>query len=262
MVIGRPGEFARIAGRRFVRFENLAIFLSMPFNSDSEIPDGAELKTESRFAKAIHKAFAETKPTRIIETGAYKGTGSTTIICSSILAANYPPGVRPKFYSIEINPAYLASAKVNTQKFRDAGVDLEFLHGVSVPRSKLPTPMQIEEMLEGLSAEIHVDHSPADRVVRYASEVGFDCPDAMLDQALDAFDHKPDFVLLDSAGHLGFVEFNYLIPRLAGLCWIALDDTNHLKHHQSLQAIKRDGRFKMEMESNERFGSCLCRFTP
>jgi hypothetical protein len=234
----------------------------MPFKSASDIPDGAELKTESRFAQAIHKLFAETKPTRIIETGAYKGTGSTTIICSAILAANYPPGVRPKFYSIEINPSYLARAKANTQKFRDAGVDLEFLHGVSVPRSKLPTPMQIEEMLESINAEIYVDHSPADRVALYASEVGFDCPDAMLDQALNAFDHKPEFVLLDSAGHLGFVEFNYLISKLAAPCWIALDDTNHLKHYQSLQAIKRDGRFKIEIDSKEKFGFCLSRFTP
>jgi hypothetical protein len=238
------------------------IFLQMPFKNASDIPEGVKLKTESDFALAIHKVFADTKPMRIIETGAYKGTGSTTIICSAILAANYPPGVRPKFYSIEVNPNYLAKAKVNTQKFRDAGVDLEFLHGVSVPRSKLLTPAQIEEMLESIDAEIYVDHSPAERVGLYASEVEFDCPDAMLDQALNAFDHKPDFVLLDSAGHLGYVEFNYLIPKLAGPCWIALDDTNHFKHYQSLQAINQDRRFTIQLDSKEKFGFCLTRFNP
>jgi len=234
----------------------------MPFKNARDIPDGVQLKTESQFARAIHTAFAETRPTRIIETGAYKGTGSTAIICSAILATEYPAGARPKFFSVEINPRLVQIAQANTQKFRDAGVDLEFLNGLSLPRSLLPTPEQIQAMVSADDADVYIDHSPAERVSLYAGEVAFDVPDDMLDKAMRAFDYKPDFVLLDSAGHLGFVEFKYAISKLSGPCWLALDDTNHLKHYKSLRAIKQDARFKIAVEGTEKFGFCLARFNP
>jgi len=61
---------------------------------------------------------------------------------------------------------------------------------------------------------------------------------------------------------MGFVEFQYLIQKLAGPCLIALDDIHHIKHHKSFQFMRRDSRFELLLESQEKFGFCIARFTP
>jgi hypothetical protein len=77
------------------------------------------------------------------------------------------------------------------------------------------------------------------------------------------FEYQPDFVLLDSAGHLGHLEFVYTTSKLRGRCFIALDDTNHVKHYQSVLDMKQDPkRFRIVAESKEKFGFCIAEFNP
>ena len=76
------------------------------------------------------------------------------------------------------------------------------------------------------------------------------------------FDHRPDFVLLDSGGHMGYVEFRYALPLIHGPCYIALDDIYHVKHHRSFRELQNDPRFELVAVSEEKFGFCVARFTP
>src|SRR5207248_1789299 len=86
--------------------------------------------------------------------------------------------------------------------------------------------------------------------------------DDMLGRCIKECNGRPDFVLLDSAGHIGYQEFSYLVKLLEGPCVIALDDVYHIKHHKSLQQIQSDPRFNILALSREKFGFCFVEFSP
>jgi hypothetical protein len=87
--------------------------------------------------------------------------------------------------------------------------------------------------------------------------------DAMIRRCIELeFRKPPDFVMLDSAGHLGWIEFQYLMLFLKLPCVLALDDTKHLKHYRTLAFIEKDSRFKVVARGSERFGWVVAEFQP
>jgi hypothetical protein len=144
-------------------------------------------------------------------------------------------------------------------------LNVKLLNGLSVPRSQLPKRQDIEQRLvkHVLADQLVVDHEPESRVELYYRETDFPhVPDDTLGLVLDEFGGRADFVLLDSGGHMGFAEFQYLISRLRGPCWIALDDIYHVKHHESFVQIQSDPRFRINTVSREKFGFVIARFDP
>jgi hypothetical protein len=221
--------------------------------------DLTRVPTDSQFARSVHDVFSRIRPRRIIETGTYFGTGTTTIIASALRDLGIDDA---QFVSIEVNPRNIQRATANLAK---AGLSVELIHGLSVPRNMLPTLEQIEkELVKSVMAEgLIVDHEENQRAALYFAETNFvDLPDDTLGNVLRRFDHRPDFVLLDSGGHMGWVEFRYVIQQLRGPCHIALDDIYHVKHHRSFQFIQRDARFELVTASEEKFGFCIARFVP
>jgi hypothetical protein len=221
--------------------------------------DLTKVAGESQFARCIGHLFENVHPKRIIETGTYHGTGTTTIIANALLESGAEEAT---FYSIEVNPKLYQKALENMAR-RDLPVKV--LHGLSVPRRLLPTVQQISEQYVRLvEAEgIFVDHEESDRAARYFAETDFpDVPDDLLGRCLREFRYSPDFVLLDSGGHMGYVEFRYLLPFLQSPCFIALDDIFHVKHHRSFLELQQDSRFELVAASEEKFGFCIAKFTP
>ncbi len=217
------------------------------------------VSVESQFSRAIRDLFARVRPTRIIETGTYRGTGTTMIIASAIRDLVIE---QAQFVSIEVNPTNFKRATENLAK---AGLAVELINGLSVPRSMLPSIEQIErELVQSVVADgLVVDHEEHERAELYFRETDYSSlPDDMLGQALQRFDCRPDFVLLDSGGHMGYIEFRYLIDRLAGPCYIALDDICHVKHYRSYQDIGHDSRFTVVATSEEKFGFCIAKYDP
>ncbi len=215
---------------------------------------------DSEFGTAIKRMIAERRPTRIIETGTYEGKGTTLAIVNGLRKA----GLTARFYTIECNFVHYARALRNLAQAGALGT-VTPLHGLSVPRRFLPTIEQIQKWcVEDVEFDdIFIDHYEVDRAQRYYLETNFDhVPDNLLGTCLGVFENQPDFVLLDSGGHMGNVEFNYLIEVLEKPCIIALDDIHHIKHHRSYRQIKSDRRFRLLSESREKFGSCIAEFTP
>ena len=100
-----------------------------------------------------------------------------------------------------------------------------------------------------------MDYLPVARAANYFKESDLaDVPDNLLNNCLVECGDKPDFVLLDSAGHLGHLEFDLLLQRLKGPCVIALDDIFHVKHSQSYIQITSDARFKVLAMAREKYG--------
>lgn len=212
---------------------------------------------DSVFGKAIYELFKRTRPTKIIETGTYVGTGSTNTIASAIQSLE----LKSTFFSIEVNPQFIEKARKNLGQLNDY---VSLVHGLSVPRQMLPTSEQLKNdmILNPEFDDILVDHREGVRVNRYMAETGFiHSSDEMLKICLERFHYFPDFVLLDSGGHVGNLEFNYLISMLRGECFIALDDIFHVKHHKSFLQIQNDKRFSDTVVLNEGTGHCITKFT-
>jgi hypothetical protein len=221
--------------------------------------DLTRVDTGSEFAARIVELFARIRPRKLIETGTYHGTGTTTVIARAMTELNLDDAT---FFSIEVSPKNYSRALAHLSKQR---LNVKLLNGLSVPRSMLPQRNDIEDRLvRGVIADqLVVDHEPEKRVELYFRETDFPhLPDDMLGQALGEFGNKADFVLLDSGGHMGHVEFRYVTSRLRGPCWIALDDIFHVKHHQSFADVQDDPRFEVQTISREKFGFCIARFTP
>lgn len=222
--------------------------------------DLTEVNQESDFSLAITEVFSEYKPSKIIETGTYLGTGTTQIIASTIKRLK----LNSKFFSIEVNPHNYQSA---IQNIKAAGLSdyVTLLNGLSVPRSILPSEVEIKKnTVSNIEFdEIFVDHNENDRVKLYYAETNFkNVPENLLEKCLVEFAYSPDFVLLDSAGHMGEIEFNFLISRLKKECLIALDDIYHIKHHKNFKLMQGDKRFDIITSSKEKFGFCVAKFTP
>jgi glycosyltransferase involved in cell wall biosynthesis/ADP-heptose:LPS heptosyltransferase len=224
-------------------------------------PAGAAVDPESSFAAELARLIAVHRPKHLIETGTYHGTGTTAVIARALRDG----GLRDsRLVSIEVDPA---NTRLADKNLRDAGLrewcDLRV--GLSVPRDRLPTVDQIarETVSAQPPADVFVDHEEKDRVKLYLAETDFpDAAEDLLGQALAGCDHRPDLVLLDSGGHMGFVEFQHLLSKLQGPCLVALDDVFHVKHHRSLQAMQSDRRFDVLKLGHEKFGFVIARFNP
>ena len=223
--------------------------------------DVTAVRTESAFARAIDLLFSKVRPRKIIESGTFLGTGTTTIIATAIVQYGIEDAV---FYTIEVNPAIHRQAKLNLEQ-RDLLRYVLPLNGLSVPRSLLPTYQEIEQRcIHDVEAQgLYVDHDLNVRAQLYFSETNHtDVPDDLLGKCLKKFDDRPDFLLLDSGGHMGLIEFNYVIDRLKGPCYIALDDTCHVKHYKSFLQMQKDPRFEILIAEREKTGFCIARFVP
>jgi len=222
--------------------------------------DGTKIETESDFSRSIQRLFEKIRPKKIIETGTYLGTGTTTIIAETLRGLGLEN--QSMFYTIEVNPEYYSRAK---EHLSANSFNITALNGLSIPRSVLPNMEQIRKstVTNVKFDDIFIDHKPDVRAELYYRETNFEnVPDNLLYLCLKSFNFKPDFVLLDSAGHMGHIEFKYLIEHLKGDCYIALDDIYHIKHHESFRKIQSDPRFKVIKCSNEKFGFCIAKFTP
>jgi glycosyltransferase involved in cell wall biosynthesis/ADP-heptose:LPS heptosyltransferase/Flp pilus assembly protein TadD/predicted O-methyltransferase YrrM len=216
---------------------------------------------ESEFARAIKELFTTIRPSKIIETGTYHGEGTTRVIAETLRELGLNDTV---FCSIECNPDNYRQAMANLAH-RNLDDRVTVLHGVSVPRGKLPGIEEIEaSCVSNIEYDdIFVDHQEQQRALLYYRETDFTgVADDMLGRALEIYGESPDFVLLDSGGHMGNVEFNYLLSRLRGPCYLALDDIFHIKHHKSFRQMQEDPRFEILLTSKEKFGFCLAKFTP
>ncbi len=159
------------------------------------MPNG--MGAHNDFRDAITDLIRTKKLERIIETGSYLGEGTTQGIADALVGDE-------QVYSIEVNPRHYEAARK-----RHRNSIITFLLGLSVKRSDIPTDISFD-----VPDDIVIDHLDHNRDILYRQEVSFKVPDEMLHFALARLDFKPDLVILDSAGHMGLIEFKYLMERV------------------------------------------------
>jgi hypothetical protein len=233
----------------------------MSINSEEPAANRISVSTKSEFARALEKIIAERRPQKLIETGTHVGLGTTTIIASALKENGLE---NAQFHSIEVNPLFYLRACRN---LRENGLArfVTLNNGVSVPRGLLLTAEEIraEVALAKTIPDVFLDHADTQRVDLYLKETHHDAvEDDLLGACLARFVYEPHFLLLDSAGHMGWVEYQYVLQHIKGPCIIAFDDVRHIKHYQSLAQLRRDLRFRIIAEGSEKFGYCIAEFTP
>jgi len=221
----------------------------------------AEAGKESKLYSNLRNLIFSVRPFTIIETGTYHGTGTTASICNALVAL---PNLKCSFYSIEVNPLHYAISLENLKRQRLLNY-VNVLHGVSVPRSVMPTVEEIRKFTDGTQfpSGVFADFPEDIRAAGYYAEANFpNVPEDMLGLCLENCDYKPDIMLLDSAGHMGFVEFKYVLDKIKKEMYFVLDDTSHIKHYLSKQFIKQDRRFQIIIDDTDRFGYLIAKFKP
>ena len=211
----------------------------------SEIdPNG--MTVGNTFMDAISSLILDNGLKKIIETGTYLGLGTTRAIIKGCTGGEI-------VYSIECNPKFYHKAVKNNEK---SGVN--FLLGLSVGKPQLPVDITFD-----VPEWVVVDHQQKNRNNLYRSEVNFPVADNMLDLALSKMNYAPDLVILDSAGHMGTIEFKYLMEKIVGhnenhSFYLALDDINHVKHYHSFEMIKdMPERCEIIFKTDEKYGSAI-----
>lgn len=174
--------------------------------------------------------------TQVIETGTYMGLGTTKAVIDGMLKH----GMDYQFITMEVNPNYYHQAVNN-----NVGTQTEFWNGLSIPKSMLPTSVTFN-----VPDFVVVDHHENERERNYTQEVSFNVEDDLLAKACKI---RPEMVILDSAGHIGFIEFKYLMSLLPDHDFIlVLDDIHHVKHYDSFQYVKsRPDKFTIIWQSDD-----------
>lgn len=199
------------------------------------------MAAQGALLKFLSDFIAEKEITSVLESGTYLGTGSTMAIIDGLTRH----GKEFEFHSIEVNPGHYCQAEKNVPKLR--GVNLHL--GVSVPKSKLPTEVKFGRMPE----DIIVDHKPEHREALYLKEVDYDVEEDLIGTLLKKF--TPELVFLDSAGHMGWVEYQHLLSKYKGEYYLVLDDVEHVKHYKSAKDARKN--FEVVFETSDKFGA-LC----
>jgi len=232
------------------------------------IDDPKQCPTSGDFALNLENLIGQENITTVIETGGYIGLGSTTIIANALKAQK-----DTMFLSIEVSPECIEDAKINLQRL-ELDHKVRHINALSIPRSLEPEPADIEELVVGhvnelreMGIAVEVEFDEIDRTMYYYLESAHhaDVPDDGLKTAftiLKKHQRRPELILLDSAGHLGFIEFQYLISLLRNTCYIALDDVFHIKHIDTFCAMKGDPRFDIRALGMEKNGYLIAKFTP
>jgi hypothetical protein len=216
--------------------------------------DKTTVDTHSKFAECLAKILQEPKMGNLVETGTFKGNGTTRILLESRQSGAI-------VYSIEVNPANYAIAQNNLAGYFDVKLNL----GYTLPVELLPLSASIVPYIKRHEcSDIYCDYDVkvSDKLLSgYTKEMAHKVPFDMLGKVLKRCALKPGLVLLDSAGHLGFLEFLYTVYMLRGPSYIALDDTNHVKHCDSLAyAKKRPQTFSVVEEMNEKTGWAVLKY--
>jgi hypothetical protein len=222
----------------------------------SEYP-GASM--EMKFDPVLHSLLVERikqeKIATVIETGTYLGLGSTTNTAKAFLEAGVDPD-SILFYTFEANTENYQKALENLKAYpfvkpiHGATIEKELVDWFITRDSALINPDQYND--------IYIDGAGDTRPGYIAESLG--TPELALDQWLGEgllakylveVQHLNPLILLDSAGGLGWAEFEITINIMQyNRYTLLLDDVHHVKHFRSLEYAKKHPNWTILGEQN------------
>lgn len=217
---------------------------------------------------------------RIFETGTYEGRGSSTLLAEAVVDAAIPC----EFITAEIDWQSWRKARRNLRRFpfvrtvwgsslrhqealRFLGQDEVLRNHARIPDVYIddvhaPYDFYLNELRGSLSGHTFWRLGRrarllylADRIFRYKGE-------DLLARTLRRWRDSSPLAVLDSAGGVGWLEFQTLLSAVGNHPFaVLLDDVHHLKHFRSREFIHRSPAFEILHESKAH-GTLFARFHP
>jgi hypothetical protein len=192
----------------------------------------------SEFRNVVNELLANNEVDEIVETGAFNGLGSTSVFAET----------KKYVFSIECNYNNFVNATNNLINYENVCV----VHGLSLNRQDLVRGLLNE------SFDIQTKYDSDYPKAFYMREISHQ---VVVENALDLFcnNHRKQLVFLDSAGGVGFLEFNafmnynksYLFNKI-----LMLDDISHIKHKRSVEKLEELG-YEVHQSTDNRFAWCI-----
>lgn len=232
-----------------------------PYSSYSQ---ASNQMTSDETLKAVVRRIMQSESIDVVmETGTYNGTGSTTILAEAFQGRSAPR----HFYTCELSFYRYLKARKNLAKYpfvqclwgRSVALKeaLEFMNQDDALRHPEKSPgiftdwtsgaaeHYAQECRRGLTSDqkaFRQRFDPRYYWMKWKTYQGEDLLRRILSK------HRKDrpFILLDSAGGIGFLEFK-IVREIMGEnpYWLLLDDVHHIKHFRSVQEIQKDSAFEI-----------------
>lgn len=214
-----------------------------------------DMKDDPMLRARLAGLIAQARIDVAVETGTFHGLGSTRFLAESFRAVAPPR----RLVTIEINFANWCRAKANLREY--GFVDCRWGRSVGLQRSL--AFLRDDPMLrDHAQYDIYIDNID-DPARAYAREIAgqaeelergalpgasgptaeamrallFDGEDVLARMLTAHADHAP-LIALDSAGGIGWLEFQVMQEVMGARRYaVLLDDTHHVKHYRSLQYI-------------------------
>jgi hypothetical protein len=209
----------------------------------------------------IENVLKNERITHIIETGTYLGKGSTKMLAESLLKI----GVDTAFITIEANWESWIQAKRNLKQYRFVlplwgktvstrkalnfiANDEALLHHENYPDiyiDDLKDPVKFySDEIKGKLGKVTLN--PFYILLKWYDKIFYFSGEELLERYLIKFRNNNPLIVLDSAGGIGYLEFNVVKKIMGNEPYILLlDDIHHLKHFRSMNEIKSDSHFKV-----------------
>ena len=220
----------------------------------------------------IQEIIYKEKIKYVIESGTFQGLGSTKMIAECFTEQSTPE----QFVTIEVNWNFWKQARENLSKYpfvtclwgRSVNLNkaLKFIkkddyiinHGkypeIFIDDIIDPLRFYTDELLGNLGSKKidNFEQYNYDKKNHYQGE-------NLLKKYLSKFRKNNPLIILDSAGGIGFLEFQILLKTMKKSSYIVLlDDVLHIKHHRSLLHIQESSDF-MIVEFNKKHGWLLAK---
>lgn len=229
------------------------------------------MSTDASFIENIEKIFADNYITDILESGSYLGKGSTVILADAVIKSGK---AFPNFVTLEVDYELFKKARNNLKKYPfvkpiwgisiakneaidfikndDAIIHHEQFEDIYIDNIKDPLNFYLNEVDGQLSKIIFRENVIKKIIKKLFVEKAPRFHENYFEKEIPFIKNKTPLILLDSAGGLGFLEFQTVCNLMKGNSfYLILDDIHHLKHFRSYEILKTNNDFVIIAEEKK-----------
>lgn len=226
---------------------------------------------DKEFSLALDELFEKNEISHLLETGTYLGLGSTSFLANSILKSKKK---LPIFFTLEVDGNIHKKAKKNLKKYPfvqpiwglsvrseeavnftkndDAILNHEQYPDVFIDDIKDPIKFYLTEIEGKLSKNIYKKHLFKKLKNFFKSKDVMPFQENIFGEIIPQIKNLDPLFLLDSAGSLGYLEFNKIQELMDGCShFLILDDIHHIKHFRSYRDVKANSKYTILAENLE-----------
>lgn len=240
------------------------------------------MSDDQEFKLILLQLFKHSNINVVIESGTFRGLGSTATMANAILESG---SKFPEFYTIEADEKIHKEAVENLRQYPFVTA----LCGLSVSYSEALQFIMHDQAIinHQIHPDIYIDdiHQPQ---LFYTKELqgkiskmlgekttwwtkiknriplkfkkSYRGKQNVLLNLLEQYKRDKPLILLDSAGGIGYLEFQKVRQVMGdNPYYLVLDDIHHLKHFRSYALIKEEDKFKITSVNEER-GWLICEY--